>query len=105
MRMGIFSLSVGIALVETASFAFAASNFESPKLSSGMIIQGGSFQSPALRPGVVVQGSSLQSPKLSPGIVVGIAGLESVKLSVGIVVQVVPGGGVGAVPRAPLTHW
>jgi hypothetical protein len=67
--------------------AFAQSQFESSKLS----------------PGVVTQGAGLQSSKLSSGVVTQGAGLQSSKISVGVVLQtVVIGGGV---IRAPLTHW
>lgn len=70
------------------NYAFATTNFESSKLTSG----------------VVVQNKGMESSKLSAGVVTSNTGLESSKLSVGIVVMTRPPVG-GAVQRAPLTHW
>ncbi len=86
-----------------ATAALAQSNFESSKLSSGVVTQGVGFDSPKASSGVVVQGGAFQSPKLSSGVVFQSTAFESSKLSVGIVVQVMPGGGI--VPRAPLVHF
>jgi hypothetical protein len=77
-----------ILLPSAATTAFAASNFESSKFSSGVVVQGTGFQSSKLSTGVVVQGVAFQSAKIS----------------VGIVLQSVPAVG-GIIPRTPLTHW
>lgn len=61
------------------------------------------MQSPKLSTGIVIEGAGLLSPKLSTGIVVEGAGLLSPKISVGIVLQQSNAG--DAVIRAPLTHW
>jgi hypothetical protein len=85
------------------TFAFADANFESPKLSPGVVTQGSSLQSSKLVPSIIVGGAGLQSSKFSSGVVTSIHGLQSSRLSVGIIVEVLPGGGI--VTRAPLTHW
>lgn len=90
-------------LVSLTTLASAQSQFESSKLSPGVVVQGGALQSPKLSPGIVVQGGALQSPKLLPGIVVQNAAFQSAKLSVGIVVETVPYRGF--VVHEPLTHW
>jgi len=60
------------------------------------------FESSKLSPGVVTRGAGFQSSKLSGGIIAQNGGLQSSKLSVGIVVTTTFGGNV---VRAPLTHW
>jgi hypothetical protein len=92
-----------VLIFAVATTAQSQSNFESSKLSSGIVTAGVGFQSSKVSPGVVVQGSGFQSSKLSPGIVTQNTAFQSSKLSVGIVVQVLSSSGV--VPRAPLTHW
>ena len=95
-------VSAGFLSIVAAGSAFA-DDFQSPKLSPGIVMQAGALKSSVLSPAVVTQGSGLQSPKLLPGVVVSISGLQSPKISTGIVVEVLPGG--GSVLRAPLTHW
>lgn len=102
MKVGLLLASLTLVLPLTTA-AQAQSNFESSKLSSGVVTQGSGFESPKASSGVVVQGGAFQSPKLSSGIVFQSTAFESPKLSVGIVVQIMPGGGI--VPRAPLVHF
>lgn len=102
MKADPFAISL-ILVLPFATAAQAQSNFESSKLSSGVVTQGTGFQSPKASPGIVVQGGAFQSPKLSSGAVLQNTAFESPKLSVGVVVQILPGGGI--VPRAPLVHW
>lgn len=96
-------LIVAMLVVAVVSAASAQSNFESSKLSPGVVTQGVGFQSSKMSTGIVTQYSGLQSSKLSPGIVMQNTAFQSPKLSVGIVVQVLSGN--TSVPRAPLTHW
>jgi hypothetical protein len=93
--------ALGLLLLPGTSFA--ASDFESSKMTSGIVTEGTGFQSSKLSPGVVVEDGGFQSSKLSPGVVVENGALQSSKLSVGIVVQLVPVGGL--VQHSPLTHW
>lgn len=102
--MRLYTLAAGLGLlVAFSSEAFAATNFESSKLSPGVVVQGSALQSPKLSSGVVVQSNALESSKLSSGVVVQTGAFQSSKLSVGIVVITLQGTGV--VPRAPLVHW
>ena len=96
-------LIVATLLVLAVTRAYSQSNFESSKLSTGVVTEGDAFQSSKISPGIIIQNSGFQSSKLSPGIVMQNTAFQSSKLSVGIVVQVLSGSGV--VPRAPLTHW
>ena len=93
--------TTGLLLAVGAPVA-VADDFESSKLSPGIVVQGAGFQSSKLSSGIVTQGLALQGSKLSSGIVVQGLTFQSSKLSVGIVVQKGPSGGV---QRAPLTHW
>ncbi|MGT2501249.1 hypothetical protein ACVOMS_11240 [Bradyrhizobium guangxiense] len=87
-------------IMNTAS---AQSNFESSKLSPGVVTEGAGFQSPKMSSGIVMQNSGFQSSKISSGVVMENTAFQSSKLSVGIVVEVLSGS--GSIPRAPLTHW
>jgi hypothetical protein len=92
-----------ILLLSLATGQASAQNFESSKLTSGVVVQGTAFESSKMAPGVVVQGTAFESSKMAPGVVVQTTGFQSSKISVGIVLIAVKNGGV--VPRAPLTHW
>jgi hypothetical protein len=86
-----------------ATTAFSQSNFESSKLSPGVVTQGTGFQSSKVSPGIVMQNTGFQSSKISSGVVLQNTTFQSSKLSVGVVVEVLSGS--GSVPRGPLTHW
>ena len=104
MRTGPLVIAA-IILPSLAATAAAQSQFESSKLSPGVVVEGSGLESSKLSSGIVMDNLSLQSPKLSVGIVVqSLAAFKSSKLSVGIVVESVSGSG-GVVLRAPLTHW
>lgn len=96
-------LLVVTVLALAVSAAHAQSNFESSKLSAGVVTEGAAFQSSKMSSGIITQNSGFQSSKLSSGVVMQNTAFQSSKLSVGIVVQVLSGG--SSVPRAPLTHW
>jgi uncharacterized protein YjbI with pentapeptide repeats len=87
----------------TMSAALAQSQFESSKLSPGVVTQGADLQSSKLSSGVVVQGGDFRSSKLSSGVVVQGGDFRSSKLSVGVVFNILVVG--GNVIHAPLTHW
>lgn len=96
---------IAMALIGTMTpMAHSQSNFESSKLSPGVVVQGSGLESSKLSSGVVVQGNSLESSKFSAGIVVNGLAFQSPKVSIGIVVNTVAQAG-GVIPRAPLTHW
>lgn len=87
-------------MLTTASNA----DFESSKLSSGVIVEGAALKGSKLSTGVVVQGSAAKVSKMSIGIVVEGVSFKASKLSVGLVVESTGSGG-GVVMRSPLTHW
>lgn len=101
MRVQAFLLAMLVAAIATT--ALAQSNFESSKLSPGVVTEGTGFQSSKMSPGIVTQNSGFQSSKISPGVVMENTAFQSPKLSVGIVVEALSSR--GSVPRAPLTHW
>lgn len=104
MRL-VLLIAIAIPLAAVVTAAMAQSQFESSKMSSGVVLEGAGVQSSKLSSGIVLQNTSLQSSKMSIGIVLeSTAALQSSKFSTGIVLQTISGGG-GVVPRAPLTHW
>jgi hypothetical protein len=118
LRM-LIALAIPLSSVITA--ASAQSQFESSKVTAGVITQGSglqsskmsigivlssgpsNFESSKMSPGIVLQGASFDSSKMSPSIVLQGTSFQSSKMSVGIVLNTRTGGGV--VQRAPLTHW
>jgi hypothetical protein len=101
MRSARYSIVAALAL--SATPAAAAGQFESPKTTPAVVVQGNGFSASKTVSGVVVQGNALDASKLATGAVVQGAGFEATKMSIGIVVQSVASGGI--VIRAPLTHW
>jgi hypothetical protein len=91
-------------MVSISTVAFAAPQFESSKLSPGIVVQGSGLESSKLSSGIVLQGAGMESPKLSAGLVLESLGFQSSKVSAGVVVETATGTG-GIVSRAPLTHW
>lgn len=98
------SVIATIALSLLAPAALAQSQFESSKMSPGIVVEGSALKSSKISPGVVLENKALQSSKMSAGVVMENIALKSSKMSVGIVLQVLPSAG-SAIPRAPLTHW
>jgi hypothetical protein len=92
-----------ILLPLVTSAAHAGSDFESSKLSPGVVLQGAALQSSKLSTGVVLQGAGLKSSRLSSGVVLQNSSFQSSKISIGIILEAAKSGGV--IPRAPLTHW
>ena len=88
--------------VSAVSPSLGGSDFQSSKVTAGVIVSGSAFESAKVSSGIVVENGAFSSSKLSSGVVVAGSAFQSAKVSVGIVVQSVPS--TGFVVRAPFTH-
>lgn len=100
-------LLVMAAVVPVLASGSAQADFQSSKMSSGIVVEGSALRLPKLSTGIVVEGMAFRAAKMSVGVVMENAAppaFKSSKVSVGIVVLSIQGGG-GVITRAPLTHW